>query len=56
MYDSVNFWLDRTQEMNFDAVTDRLQNARDSIDRNTGEIWTRGNLENLTATISKINS
>ena len=52
MYDSVNFWLDRNQEVIFDMVADRLQNARDSIDRNTGEIWTRGNLENLTATIS----
>ena len=52
MYDSVNFWLDRTQGINFDAVANRLQSARETIDRNTGEIWTYGNLENLRATIS----
>lgn len=52
MYDSINFWLDRVEASNIDEVANRLQDARDNINRTTGEVWTCGNLENLRATVS----
>lgn len=52
MYDTINFWLDRAEASNIDEVANRLQDARDNINRTTGEVWTCGNLENLRATVS----
>lgn len=52
MYDSVNFWLDRVEASNIDEVANRIQDARDNINRETGEVRTCGKLENLKATIS----
>lgn len=52
MYDSINFWLDRIEVSNIDEVANRLQDARDNINRSTGEVWTCGNLDNLRATVS----
>jgi hypothetical protein len=52
MYDSIHFWIDRTQGVNLDEVVNRLDAARETTDRNTGEVWTYGNLANLKATIS----
>ena len=52
MYDSINFWLDRGEAFNFDDVVNKLDSARETTDRTTGETWAIGNLSNLRATIS----
>lgn len=52
MYDSINFWLDRSEAFNFDDVANKLDSARETTDRTTGETWAVGNLSNLRATVS----
>lgn len=52
MYDTVNFWLNRSEAGNLTASTLCLANAKETCNRETGEVWTAGNLENLKVTVS----
>lgn len=53
MYDSANFWINRVEAGNgFEASTRFLTDAKETINRETGEIWTVGSLNNLKVTIS----
>ncbi|MDR0421389.1 MAG: hypothetical protein LBH72_00050 [Proteiniphilum sp.] len=53
MYDSANLWINRVEAGNgFEASTNFLSNAKETVNRNTGEIWTVGSLDNLKVTVS----
>lgn len=52
MYDTIYFWLDRSEATNLDAIINKLDSVRETTNRNTGETWAVGNLSNLKATIS----
>lgn len=53
MYDTVNFWLNRVEAGNdFENSTLYLTNAKETVNRDTGEIWSVGNLDNLKVTVS----
>lgn len=53
MYDSLNFWLNRVEAgSNFEASAQYLAGAKETVNRETGEIWTVGNLDNLKVTVS----
>jgi hypothetical protein len=53
MYDTVNFWMGRVEAgSGFDASTLHLENARETVDRATGEAWTVGDADNLKVTVS----
>lgn len=53
MYDTLHFWLDRVEAGDIpQASTLNLSNAKETVNRDTGEIWTVGNLDNLKVTVS----
>lgn len=53
MYDSANFWINRVEAgKGFEASTRFLTGAKETMSRETGEIWTVGNLDNLKVTVS----
>lgn len=53
MYDTVNFWLNRVDAgYNFQNSTLYLTNAKETINKDTGEFWSVGNLDNLRVTVS----
>lgn len=52
MYDTIHFWLDRSDVHNVEAAANRLTQAKEIADKQTGEVWTVGNLNNLRATVS----
>lgn len=53
MYDTVNFWLNRVEAgNNFEASTQYLTDTRETVNRDTGELWAVGTLDNLKVTVS----
>lgn len=54
MYDTLNFWLPRSEIGNFSLsdVGDKLTNAKEMADRETGEMWMYGDVDNLRVTAS----
>jgi hypothetical protein len=53
MYDTISFWLNRVEAGNdFEASTLYLTNVKETVNRDTGAIWTAGNMENLKVTVS----
>lgn len=55
MYDNVKFWIDRLEigEDIFQALSTYLTNAKEIIDRDTGEAKTTGFLANLRVMINE---
>jgi hypothetical protein len=53
MYDTVNFWLNRVEAgSGFENSVMHLTNAKETVNKDTGEIWTVGSLNNLKVTVS----
>lgn len=53
MYDTIHFWLNRVEvENDIETSALYLSNARETVNRDTGEIWHAGNLDNLRVTVS----
>lgn len=53
MYDTLNFWLNRVEAgTDFQASTLYLTDAKETKNKNTGEIWTIGNFDNLKVVVS----
>lgn len=52
MYDSLNIWNNRAEAGNLTASALYLSNAKETCNKETGEIWTYGNLENLKVSVS----
>lgn len=52
MYDTIHFWIDRTEVGNIDDVVFKLQDVTESVKYETGEVRMKGNLENLKASVS----
>lgn len=52
MYDTVNSWISRTEAGNLTASNTCITDAKETINRDTGEVWTCGNLDNLKVTVS----
>lgn len=55
MYDNVRFWIDRFEigEEVFESLPTHLTNAKDNIDRETGEAKTNGYIANLRVMINE---
>lgn len=53
MYDTINFWINRVEAGNgFETSTHYLTNSKETVNRDTGEIWSTGSLDNLKVTVS----
>jgi hypothetical protein len=53
MYDTLNFWLSRVEAGGgFENSAMYLTNAKETVDKDTGDIWTVGSLNNLRVTVS----
>jgi hypothetical protein len=53
MYDTLNFWLNRVEAgNNFQNSAMYLTNAKETVDKDTGDIWTVGSLDNLRVSVS----
>ena len=53
MYDTVNFWINRVDAGNgFEKSAMYLTNTKETLNKDTGEIWSVGNLDNLKVTVS----
>lgn len=53
MYDTIHFWLPGVEAgCNIIASTGNLTNVRETVNHDTGEVWTRGNIDNLNVTVS----
>ena len=48
MYDTLNFWLPRSEIGNFSLsdVGDKLTDAKEMVERKTGEMWMYGDVDN----------
>jgi hypothetical protein len=52
MYDTFKSWINRAEASNLTASTLCLTDAKETVNRDTGEVWTCGNLDNLKITVS----
>lgn len=52
MYDTVNSWIGRAEAGSLTASILSLTDAKETANRDTGEVWTCGNLDNLKVTVS----
>ncbi|GAB6013377.1 phage/plasmid replication domain-containing protein [Viscerimonas tarda] len=53
MYDTVNFWLNRVEAgSDLEKSTQYLKNPKETVNKDTGEFWSVGNLDNLKVTVS----
>lgn len=53
MYDTVNFWLNRVDAgKDFEKSTLYLTNSKETANRDTGEIWSTGSIDNMKVTVS----
>ncbi|MDL2297317.1 hypothetical protein LJC68_09730 [Bacteroidales bacterium OttesenSCG-928-B11] len=52
MYDTVNFWLDRVEVENITTPALYLANSRETLNKETGELWTVGDMDNMRVTVS----
>lgn len=52
MYDTINSWINRAEAGNFSPSTLLLSNQKETVNRDTGEVWTYGNLDNLKVSVS----
>jgi hypothetical protein len=48
----MNSWINRAEADNLSASTLCLTDAKETVNKDTGEVWTSGNLENLKITVS----
>jgi hypothetical protein len=52
MYDTINSWINRVEAGDLSASTRCLTNAKEIVSKDTGEVWTTGQLENMKVTVS----
>jgi hypothetical protein len=52
MYDTVNSWINRAEVGNLNTSALCLTDAKETANKDTGEVWTTGNLDNMKVTVS----
>ena len=53
MYDTINFWINRNDiKGDISAVPQRLNNAIEGTNCDTGETWTTGKIDDLKVSVS----
>lgn len=52
MYDTVYSWIDRAEVGNMNTSVHCLTDAKETANKDTGEVWTTGSLDNMKVTVS----